>query len=89
MQSNDFKEAIKNYSVAMSLLSFTLNRMKIILHSHFVGHRRRAIIKNNFPSWSHTFNHFYSTDFHNLHSDMEVCTRHQDLTTLLSVKYDK
>ena len=77
----------------MLLLLFTLNRMKYYFKLYcilfFVGHRRRAIVKNNFPSWSHTFNRFYSTDPYNVHSDMEVCKLHQDITTLLSVKYDK
>ena len=87
--NNGIKEAKKNYSIAMSLLLFTLNKMKIILHSLFVGHRRGAIVKNNFPSWSHTFNRFYSTDLYYIYSDMEVCKRYQDIITLLSVKYDK
>ena len=83
------KRSKKNYSIAMSLLLFTLNKMKIILHSLFVGHRRRAIVKNNFPSRSDTFNRFYSTDLYDISSDMEVCKRYKDIITLLSVKYDK
>ena len=63
--------------------------MKILLHSFFVGHRRRAIVKNNFPSRSDTFNRFYSTDLYAISSDMEVCKRYKDIITLLSVKYDK
>ena len=89
LQIITLKKQKKNYSIAMSLLSFTLNKMKIILHSLFVGHRRGAIVKNNFPSRSDTFNRFYSTDLYDIYSDMEVCERYQDIIILYSVKYDK
>ena len=44
----------------------------------FVEIRRRTIFKSNILGWSHTFNRFYCTDFHNLHFDMEVHNRNHN-----------